>query len=181
MHHAWQERIRTNRNLQDQANAKHENRSRRPNGTTQTFRRPSNQVSSGSNTFQSRESTSTSQNRNSSENVGVYIPPHRNGASSEGMRYSKDQLLELFRREHDVGHLKDGISDLYMNGWEPSFANGMSNTSWGRRDDQKEGQTGADISWDKDGHVHPLALSSLTEEEKEVRSFLLYENLLHTN
>src|ERR1700753_2133241 len=99
---AWRERIGIDHYMQHHTNAKPDNRSRRPNGTTQTFRRPSNQVSSGSNTYQPRDSANTSQNRNSSENVGVYIPPHRNGASSEGLRYSREQLLELFRREHDV-------------------------------------------------------------------------------
>ena len=165
---AWQERIRNNNYLKDQANIVGDDRSRRPNGTTQTFRRPSNQVSSGSNTYQPRDSAATSQNRNSSETVGVYIPPHRNGTSSEGLRYSREQLLELFRREHDIGHLKDGVTDLYMNGWEPSIANGLSATSWGRRDDQKDGQTGADVSWDRDGQIHPLALAEFSEEEKEV-------------
>jgi hypothetical protein len=167
---ARQKRIATFESLRGSVNTKVNDRSRRPNGTTQTFRRPTNQVSNPSNPFQSRDSTNSSQNRNSSETVGVYIPPHRNSTSSDGSRFSKEHLLDLFRKEQAAGNIKDGIAGLYVNGWEPNIANGSSATSWGRRDDSKDGQAGADICWARDGRLDPMALSELTEDEKEVRT-----------
>jgi hypothetical protein len=107
-------------------------------------------------------------NRSSTESVGVYIPPHRNGASSEH-RYSKDQLLSLFRSEHETGNLNANLTGVYVNGWEPNLVNGASTSAWGRRDEQKEHQVGADICWDREGATLPLGLSPLSAEEKEVR------------
>jgi PERQ amino acid-rich with GYF domain-containing protein len=144
-------------------------RPRRTNGATQTFRRPS--LATSISTSQPRESN-TAQNRNSGEAVGVYIPPHlsasRNGASSEN-RYTRDQMLSLFRNQRESGDLNNGLSSLYVSGWEPNVSNGTSGSSWSRRDEQKDSQVTADVCWDRDGSVQPLALSEMTVEEREVR------------
>jgi PERQ amino acid-rich with GYF domain-containing protein len=137
-------------------------RSRRPNGATQTFRRPSAAQTS---TTASRENPSI---RNSVESVPAYIPPHRNGTSSE-YRYSKDQLLSLFRAEKEAGNLNEGLSSLFVGGWESNLSNGINTSPWARRDEQRDTTTGADICWDKDGSNPPLGLKDLTIEEKEVR------------
>ena len=110
--------------------------------------------------------------------AGVYVPPHlnsnyqsfaRNGASAEGSRYSKDQLLDMFRAQGRSGPLTHTISDLYVDGWNPSPINGASNGGWGRKDDQKDASSGPDICWDHDGNVQPLSLLEMSEEEKQVR------------
>lgn len=154
-------------------------RSRRPNGTTQTFRRPSNQAPTTSMNSQNRESSNTAQNRTSVEGAGVYIPPHRNGATSEGSRYSKDQLLDLYRAEHTAGDLRNGIGNLFMSGWEPKTTNGASSASWGRRDDQRDAAVGADACWVPEGNALPISLTEMTAEEREVKSSLvLYSSKL---
>ncbi|KAL8906489.1 MAG: hypothetical protein Q9171_006250 [Xanthocarpia ochracea] len=144
----------------------------RPNGTTTTFRRPSLATSLS----QQRE-TSQSNASATNHNAGVYVPPHMNsnhqtsntrGAPSE-TRYSKDQLLDLFRaqtRNSPSTH----VSDLYVDGWHPSSANGMTNGGWSRKDELREGSAGPEMCWDHEGKVHPLALSDMSEQEKEAFS-----------
>lgn len=138
-------------------------RPRRSNGATQTFRRPS-LATSISNSAHQRDGSGTSSG-------GVYIPPHaaRNGALVEE-RYSKDQLLSLYREQKETNALSSNLSELYAGGWEPQITNGTSGSSWGRRDDHlKDAQPGADICWDHDGSVLPLGLVDMTDEEREVR------------
>ena len=89
----------------------------------------------------------------------------RNGASTEG-RYSKDQLLDLFRAQGQSG---PDVADLFIDGWSPNAVNGTSHGGWGKRDDHKEQQsTGAEICWDHEGTVQPLSLIDLNDEEKQV-------------
>ncbi len=142
----------------------------RTNGATQTFRRPSlaNNLSS---------QRDTPQTSNASPSSGVYVPPHlnsnyqstygRNGATAEG-RYSKDQLLDLFRAQGKSGQTNTNISDLFVDGWSPGAVNGTINGGWGKKEDHKEGASGPDICWDPEGKVQPLGLIDLTDHEKEV-------------
>lgn len=143
------------------------NRPRRTNGATQTFRRPSlatNISSSNSNQNHPRESGQAPQ-------PGVYVPPHRNGSYVD-TRYSKNQLLDLFRfKQESDGALKDGLASLYMAGWEPSTSNGASASGWNRRDEQaKEHAPGPEVCWDRDGATAPISLLDMSDEEREVRS-----------
>lgn len=145
-------------------------RARRTNGATQTFRRPSHATTpSGSAAPPTSRDVPAPQ---SSINSGVYVPPHaqpgRNGGSIEG-RYSRDQLVQLFKSLRDSEDIKEGLSHLYMGSWEPQATNGASGASWGRKDDHgRELQSGIDQCWDKDGSIQPLHLTELTEEEREV-------------
>lgn len=149
-------------------------RTRRTNGATQTFRRSSLATNSSH-----QKDTSQAGNDNPPPSSGVYVPPHlnsnyqssytRNGASAEGSRYSKDQLLDMFRAQGPSGQLHHNISDLFVDGWNPSPVNGTTNGGWARRDDQKEAPTGPDICWDHEGKIQPLSLIDMSEEEKQVR------------
>ena len=143
----------------------------RTNGATQTFRRPS----VATNLSQPKES-SQSNNIPTPSSANVYVPPHlnsnyqssynRNGPSNES-RYSKDQLLDLFRTQDRNGFTNTRINDLHVDGWSPGTINGTSNGGWGKRDDNKE-VAGPDICWDREGSVNPMAMQEVTEEEKEV-------------
>lgn len=142
----------------------------RVNGATQTFRRSST-------------ATTLSQQRDSSQAASnpplsggnVYVPPHlnsnhqaysRNGASGES-RYSKDQLLDMFRAQKS-GSLNTSIDDLYVDGWTPGV-NGAGNGGWGKSGDHRE-TNGPDICWDHNGSVQPMAWVDMSEEEKEVET-----------
>lgn len=95
---------------------------------------------------------------------------NRNGSSSE-CRYSKDQLLELFRTQERNGFSSTNVNDLFVDGWSPGAVNGTSNGGWGKRDDNKEA-AGPDLCWDHQGSVNPIAMQGMSEEEKEVHRTL---------
>jgi PERQ amino acid-rich with GYF domain-containing protein len=145
-------------------------RARRTNGATQTFRRPSHATSlSGSTAHSASRDVSASQN---SSNPGVYVPPHaqpgRNGSLAEG-RFPRDVLTQLFKTQRDSDDLADGLSSLSMGAWEAHSTNGASAASWGRNhDNSRDGQSGVDQCWDRDGSIEPLGLRDLTDEEREV-------------
>lgn len=81
--------------------------------------------------------------------------------------------MHLFRAQKEAGEVKESLSDLYVGAWEPSISNGNSGASWGRKDDVgRDGQTGVDLCWDKDGTIIPLSLAEMTEDEREVRQCL---------
>jgi hypothetical protein len=150
-------------------------RPRRANGSTQTFRRPSHAPTLSGSTTQSTSRDASGSLTSASANPGVYVPPHaqsgRNGSSAEG-RYSRDQLLQLYHAQRESEDIRDGMSSLYVGGWEPNVSNGTSNATWGRRDDpSREAQSGVDLCWDRDGSTLPLSLSDMTEEEREVCQF----------
>lgn len=96
------------------------------------------------------------------------MPPHRNGTITD-TRYSKNQLLDLFRSQQEAdGALRDGLPNLYVNGWEPNISNGAGPGGWSRNDQARDHAPGPDICWDRDGNVAPLGLVEMGDEEKEV-------------
>lgn len=143
----------------------------RINGATQTFRRPSVATN-----FSQQKEGSQPNNDPTPSSANVYVPPHmnsnyqssynRNGSSTES-RYSKDQLLDLFRTQERNGFTSTDVNDLFVDGWSPSAVNGTSNGGWGKRDDSKEA-VGPEICWDNEGSVKPLGMQAMSEEEKEV-------------
>lgn len=141
----------------------------RTNGVSQTFRRPSLAASLSN----QRESAPNS--LVTTPGTGVYVPPHlnssyqsnanRNGAATEN-RYSKDQLLDLFRAQDRPGQSNTNLTDLFVDGWNP--INGANNGGWGRKDETKDPSTGPEICWDYEGSVAPLATIEMAEDEREV-------------
>ncbi|KAL8947303.1 MAG: hypothetical protein Q9222_006399 [Ikaeria aurantiellina] len=144
----------------------------RTNGATTTFRRPSLA------TNLSQREISQTNNSSTTNNTGVYVPPHlnanhqsnytRSGLSEN--RYSKDQLLDLFRAQAKTGSSNANINELFVEGWNPASVNGASNGGWSRKDEFKDGTIGPEICWDHGGNVQPLALVDMTEQEKEAFS-----------
>lgn len=96
-------------------------RARRPNGATQTFRRPSL-----ANNTSTHAGTNSRENLNHvytpSTNSGTYVPPHitasRNANSASELRYSREQLLDLFRNQSGNDELEDDLSDLFVGDWD---------------------------------------------------------------
>jgi PERQ amino acid-rich with GYF domain-containing protein len=145
-------------------------RGRRPNGATQTFRRNTNLSTS------SHGRDATAGQTPTSANPGVYVPPHLHSSRTESgieLRLSKEQLVDIFKSQRGSDHFGDSVSNLFAEGWAPSILNGSSSTAWGRREDSgKDHQPGADVCWDRDGSLQPLALMEMSVEEKEVGSEL---------
>ena len=140
-------------------------RARRPNGATQTFRRTSNAVNT---------STAAPQNTENLPNPAVssqpprYVPPHRNGTVTDP-RYSKNQLLDLYRQQQSADEsLQEDLQNLYIGGWQPNGQNGAPAAGWGRNDASREQPPGPDVCWDDDGTYEPLALTEMDDVEREV-------------
>lgn len=127
----------------------------------------------------SRESNHIGQG-NATPTSSVYVPPHlnasyqvnslRNGTAGE-IRYTKDQLVALYKQQRDAGALDRNLSDVFTGGWNPLDSRDSANSAWGKRDDAKESSTGPEICWDYSARTEPLALIHMSDEEKEVCSF----------
>ncbi|KAL8637180.1 MAG: hypothetical protein Q9228_005524, partial [Teloschistes exilis] len=145
----------------------------RTNGSTTTFRRPSLATN-----MSHQRDTSQSQASSTNQNSGIYVPPHMNSnhqtnqirAGGSDTRYSRDQMLNLFRAQADGGSPAPDISDLYVDGWNPMPSRGMTNGGWSRKDEPEDNANGPEICWDHNGSVLPLGLSEMTEQEREVFS-----------
>jgi PERQ amino acid-rich with GYF domain-containing protein len=142
------------------------NRSRRPNGATQTFRRPS-QLNTNSTSKEISQQIST-------PTTGAYVPPHANPAYQAGrnvpsndLRYSKEDMLEVFKGQEDEQLGNGRLQNLFTEGWVPG-SGGTSKDDWSRRDEARDLSHNVEICWDFDGVLRPLALTELDEDEKEV-------------
>ena len=97
-----------------------------------------------------------------------YVPPHRNGTLTD-TRYSKSQLLDLYRSQQTSdGGLRDGLPSLYVGGWQPDTANGAHSAGWSRNEHNRESQPGPDLCWERDGGVEPLGLTEMDDQEREL-------------
>jgi PERQ amino acid-rich with GYF domain-containing protein len=139
-------------------------RARRPNGATQTFRRTSNAVNTSNTVPQNNETIASPA---ASSQPPRYVPPHRNGTVTDP-RYSKSQLLDLYRLQSTDDGLQDDLQNLYIGNWQPNGQNGAPAAGWGRNDASREQPSGPDVCWDDDGAYEPLALTEMDNEEKEV-------------
>ena len=126
---------------------------------------------------QARDSNASAQTSvgNSS---GVYIPPHlsnnytgslRNGASGES-RYSKDQMLGIYKSQKDAELLDHNLEQIFSGGWNPFIPATPSTASWGKKDETKDASTGPEVCWDHETRSDPLGLLEMSEDEKEVRT-----------
>lgn len=109
---------------------------------------------------------------------GAYVPPHisasRNDPTIE-MRYTKDQLLDLYKRQRDAGDLGSNLTDLYV-GESDVVTNGNGSAKWGRRDEIDD--LAAELCWERQGNTQILGILEMTEEEREVGSSVCMESEL---
>ncbi|RDL30795.1 GYF protein [Venustampulla echinocandica] len=81
-------------------------------------------------------------------------------------RYSKNQLLDIYRAQEDPGAANGEISRLFVNNWNPERSNGANGRSgWGKSNDGRD-TYGPEICWDINGSVRPVGLQEMAEEEK---------------
>ncbi|KAJ5923714.1 hypothetical protein N7454_008959 [Penicillium verhagenii] len=134
----------------------------RINGATQTFRRPS-VATNPSHTRESSHAASVS-----TPTSGAYIPPHMssNPLRNGDARYSKDQLIDLYKAQRDSGSLGKNVEDYFVADWDPHMVPTPVNGAWGKRDDHKT-SAGPEVCWDHGGQAEPLGLNDMTESEKD--------------
>jgi len=91
---------------------------------------------------------------------------------SSDNRYSKSQLLEVFKAQQESGVTNRDVSHLYVNDWNPGHSNGANGRSaWGRSSETRENH-GPDVCWDAPGNVQPMALEEMSEAERKVSLIL---------
>lgn len=82
-------------------------------------------------------------------------------------RYSKEQLLDIYKAQKDTGS-SGNISQLLHSDFDPWHVNGTNGRgSWGKSSDGRDNY-GPSVCWDKEGGNEPLGLQPLSEEEKLV-------------
>jgi PERQ amino acid-rich with GYF domain-containing protein len=87
---------------------------------------------------------------------------------STEFRYSKSQLLDIYRTQMETGASNGDISHLFENGWDPKQSNGANGrSSWGKISDGRDAQ-GPNIAWEPKGDIQPIGLEEMSEEEKLV-------------
>jgi PERQ amino acid-rich with GYF domain-containing protein len=91
----------------------------------------------------------------------------RNGSTGDS-RYSKEDLLNIFRSQRDSGVLGKQMGDHFLASWNPLEETPVINGAWGKKEDQKESPPGPEVCWDHLGRHEPLGLIDMTEDEREV-------------
>lgn len=137
------------------------------NGATQTFRRPS-VATTPAHTRESNQPASASTLPSSA----TYIPPHMSSNSPMALRngearYSKEQLLDLYRAQRESGALGKNVEDYFVADWDPHMVSAPVNGAWGKRDEHKT-SAGPEVCWDHGGQAEPLGLTDMSEGEREV-------------
>ncbi|KAE8442572.1 hypothetical protein EG329_003059 [Mollisiaceae sp. DMI_Dod_QoI] len=146
------------------ANAQAFIRARRENRTTNglvSFRRPSSTPFAQS-TSQGDPPLSTP----TTETPLSHQPSTTFEQGAENYRYSREFLLGIYQQQKESGALKDDISHLYAENWNPeqsSATNGRS--GWGRSTDGRDNH-GPEVCWNKNADTEPLAMHEMTEDEK---------------
>jgi PERQ amino acid-rich with GYF domain-containing protein len=104
----------------------------------------------------------------SAENPVSYQPSNPVYDQSTEFRYSKSQLLDIYRAQIESGGSNGDISHLLENGWDPKQSNGANGRgSWGKSSDGRDAQ-GPNVAWESKGNIQPINLEEMTEEEKIV-------------
>ncbi|OCT44179.1 GYF domain containing protein [Cladophialophora carrionii] len=144
---------------------------RNVNGATQTFRRPSLATTPS----QTRETGTAS--ASATTPGGVYIPPHLSAANSTtsrnppsgDMRYSKEQLLNIFQTLKETSALDTNLEDIFAGTWDPlDSKTGLGDQ--GAAGDGKDQTPGPEVCWNYAVNPEPFGLTNLTEEEKQLFS-----------
>lgn len=82
-------------------------------------------------------------------------------------RFSKEQLLDIYRSHQTSEFPAKDVSSLYVNGWDPGHSNGANGRGWGKSGDGRETH-GPHICWDDNGSVPLLSLQEMSDLEKAV-------------
>lgn len=83
------------------------------------------------------------------------------------IRFSKEQLLDIYRAQQTSESSAKDISNLYVNGWNPGHSNGANGRGWGKSSDGRDTH-GPHICWDESGSVPLISLQEMTEPERAV-------------
>lgn len=120
---------------------------------------------------QSSQSDSTNQLPGTEIEDPQADPQQQANPSSElstDTRYSKDELLDIYKAQSSVGAANSDVSRLFSDGWNPGQSNG-THRGWGKTHDGRENH-GPHVCWESNGSVQPISLVEMTEVERNVSS-----------
>ena len=86
---------------------------------------------------------------------------------SSNARFSKSQLLDIYRAQQDSDALNGDVSTLFTNTWDPGHSNGANGRGWGKSGDTRDSY-GPDVCWNSSGDGQPIGLEETSELEKSV-------------
>lgn len=92
---------------------------------------------------------------------------HSTAEQSLDNRFSKEQLLDIYRSHQASDFPAKDVSSLYANGWDPGHSNGANGRGWGKTSDGRDTH-GPHICWDDNGSVPLMSLQEMTDLEKTV-------------
>jgi len=144
--------------LSDNGGPSRDRKNNRTNGTV-TLRRSSTTPFTKSSAVDGSLET-TAELEESQQSISFY-------EQSADTRYSKNQMLEVFRAQQNLEATSRDVSSLFVNNWNPGHSNGANGRSgWGKHDGRDT--HGPHTCWDSDGSVQPISLEEMTEAERSV-------------
>ncbi|KAI8626517.1 hypothetical protein F5Y19DRAFT_466331 [Xylariaceae sp. FL1651] len=91
--------------------------------------------------------------------------------SAAPQRYSREDMLSIFNNmAQDPRAEQPDVSALFVSGWNPGHANGISSRGWGKSGESHVLPQEPDICWDAAGSTKAIGFQNMTPEEKEVGS-----------
>ncbi|KUJ16176.1 uncharacterized protein LY89DRAFT_685214 [Mollisia scopiformis] len=135
-------------------------RENRPTNGIATFRRPSSTPFAQS-TSQAEPPLPTP----TTETPISHQPSTTLEQPTDSCRYSRNFLLDIFQQQKESGALKDDISHLYAESWNPEQSSAANGRGWGRSTDGRDNH-GPEVCWNKNADTEPMAMQEMTEEER---------------
>ena len=101
--------------------------------------------------------------------------------NNENARYSKDQLLDMYKTYRESGSTNADVARLLHPEFDPWQVNGTNGrASWGKSTDGRDTYDPT-VCWDKQGSNEPILLHRMSEEEKAVCFHSKYALLYFAN
>ncbi|EGS17173.1 uncharacterized protein CTHT_0064880 [Thermochaetoides thermophila DSM 1495] len=157
----------------------------RSNGT-RTFRRssttPFNQSATASTTDVSQTSapTTSAATTTTSTTATTDLPAQTTqsqsqttAADSNGPRYTREELLDIYRNHVESAPPQTDTTSLFMPNWNPNQVNGSATgasqpRAWGKAADSGPVPQDPTVCWDSNGTVKPISLEAMSPEEREI-------------
>ncbi|TAQ91560.1 hypothetical protein B7494_g86 [Chlorociboria aeruginascens] len=100
------------------------------------------------------------------ETVVQSQPPVSSYEHPVDLRYSKSQLLDIYKIQKESDAPKREVSRLFADNWDPGHSsNGANGRGWGKSHDGRDAH-GPDICWEPNGSVQPISLEEMSLLEK---------------
>lgn len=83
-------------------------------------------------------------------------------------RFSKDELLQIFRSQRASGELDKHVDSLLLGELAAATHHDDALPGWTQRAEDQRSAPNVSLCWDDTASSHPLSLEDMTREEHEV-------------